>query len=49
MRPAVAILFRISQAAGRGIDAPENMQWQSVEEAKAKDKWERNDCELPLT
>jgi hypothetical protein len=32
-----------------GIDAPENMQWQSVAEAKAKDKWERNDCELPAT
>jgi hypothetical protein len=31
-----------------GIDAPENMQRQSVAEAKAKDKWERNDCELPL-
>jgi hypothetical protein len=31
-----------------GIDAPENMQWQSVAEAKAKDKWERNDCELPV-
>jgi hypothetical protein len=31
-----------------GIDAPENMQWQSVAEAKAKDKWERNGCELPV-
>jgi len=25
-------------------DAPENMQWQSVAEAKAKDRRERNDC-----
>jgi hypothetical protein len=31
-----------------GIDAPENMQWQSAAEAKAKDKWERNDYELPV-
>jgi hypothetical protein len=23
-----------------GCDRPENMQWQIVEEAKAKDKWE---------
>jgi 2',3'-cyclic-nucleotide 2'-phosphodiesterase (5'-nucleotidase family) len=23
-----------------GADAPSNMQWQTVEEAKAKDKWE---------
>jgi hypothetical protein len=25
------------------MDAPENMQWQSVAEGKAKDKWERKD------
>jgi 5-methylcytosine-specific restriction endonuclease McrA len=24
-----------------GADAPSNMQWQTVREAKAKDKWER--------
>ncbi len=23
-----------------GADAPENMQWQTVEEARAKDRWE---------
>lgn len=23
-----------------GCDCPENMQWQTIEEAKAKDKWE---------
>ena len=23
-----------------GADRPENMQWQTVEDAKAKDKWE---------
>jgi len=27
-----------------GADAPSNMQWQTAEEAKAKDKWERNGC-----
>jgi len=38
----------VEPLACSGIDAPENMQWQSVAEAKAKDKWERNDCELPV-
>ena len=23
-----------------GADSPSNMQWQTIEEAKAKDKWE---------
>ena len=27
-----------------GADAPSNMQWQTVEEAKAKDKVERQGC-----
>ena len=27
-----------------GEDRPSNMQWQTVEEAKAKDKWERREC-----
>lgn len=27
-----------------GADAPENMQWQSVADAKAKDRWERKGC-----
>jgi hypothetical protein len=30
-----------------GADAPANMQWQTVAEARAKDRWERN-CELWL-
>ena len=25
-----------------GADAPSNMQWQTVADGKAKDKWERN-------
>jgi hypothetical protein len=27
-----------------GADAPSNMQWQTVSEGKAKDKWERKGC-----
>lgn len=27
-----------------GADRPENMQWQTKEDAKAKDKWEREGC-----
>lgn len=27
-----------------GADAPSNMQWQTVAEGKAKDKWERRSC-----
>ena len=27
-----------------GRDAPENMQWQTIEEGKRKDKWERKAC-----
>ncbi len=27
-----------------GPDKPGNMQWQTVQEAKAKDKWERDGC-----
>jgi hypothetical protein len=28
-----------------GRDAPANMQWQTVPDAKAKDRWERQGCE----
>jgi hypothetical protein len=28
-----------------GPDAPSNMQWQTVEDARDKDKWERKGCE----
>jgi hypothetical protein len=30
--------------AGGGPDYPANLQWQTVAEAKAKDKWERTGC-----
>lgn len=31
------------QACG-GADAAENMQWQTIADGKAKDKWERKAC-----
>jgi hypothetical protein len=42
------VVDHIEPLACGGFDAPENMQWQSVAEARAKDRWERNDCELPV-
>jgi len=27
-----------------GADSPSNMEWQTVADAKAKDKWERIGC-----
>ena len=29
-----------------GADSPENMQWQTKEESKAKDEWERLNCQI---
>lgn len=40
------IIDHIKPLACGGADAAENMQWQTVYEAKAKDKWERKDCQL---
>lgn len=38
------IIDHIIPLACGGADSPENMQWQTEEESKAKDKWERADC-----
>ena len=38
------IIDHIKALACGGVDAPENMQWQSKVEAKDKDKWERKGC-----
>jgi len=38
------VVDHIVPLACGGADAPSNMQWQTVEEAKAKDKWERKGC-----
>jgi hypothetical protein len=38
------VIDHIKPLACNGADAPSNMQWQTVSEAKAKDKWERKGC-----
>jgi hypothetical protein len=42
-RPGYFVDHRIPLACG-GADAPSNMQWQTIAEAKAKDKAERAGC-----
>lgn len=34
----------IKALACGGADSPENLQWQTTADAKAKDKWERKSC-----
>jgi hypothetical protein len=38
------VIDHIKPLACGGADAPRNMQWQTVADAKAKDKWERREC-----
>lgn len=38
------VVDHIVPLACGGADAPDNMQWQTVEAAKAKDRWERVGC-----
>ena len=38
------VVDHIIPLACGGADAPSNMQWQTVAEGKAKDKWERKGC-----
>ena len=38
------VVDHIIPLACGGPDTPENMQWQTKEAAKAKDKWERRGC-----
>jgi hypothetical protein len=40
------VIDHIKPLACGGLDAPINMQWQTVAEGKAKDKWERKGCEV---
>ena len=35
---------RVHPLACGGLDAPVNMQWQTIAEGKAKDRWERRVC-----
>jgi hypothetical protein len=41
--PGHVVDHRVPLACG-GTDAPSNMQWQTAQEAKAKDKVERQGC-----
>ena len=38
------VIDHVKALACGGADAPSNMQWQTVAEGKAKDKWERKEC-----
>lgn len=38
------IIDHIKPLTCGGLDDASNMQWQTKAEAKAKDKWERNNC-----
>lgn len=38
------VIDHIKPLACGGRDDPSNMQWQTVAQGKAKDKWERRDC-----
>lgn len=40
------VIDHIDPLACGGPDAPSNMQWQTVADAKAKDKWERKNCNV---
>ncbi|WAR42916.1 DUF4124 domain-containing protein [Methylomonas rapida] len=40
------VIDHVTPLACGGTDAPSNMQWQTVEEGKAKDKWGRDGCEV---
>jgi tetratricopeptide (TPR) repeat protein len=42
-RPGYIIDHKVPLACG-GADAPTNMQWQTVQDAKWKDSWERRTC-----
>jgi hypothetical protein len=38
------VIDHVKALACGGLDTPKNMQWQTLEEAKQKDKWERIGC-----
>lgn len=40
------VIDHITPLACGGADAPSNMQWQTIAEGKAKDKWERDGCDV---
>jgi hypothetical protein len=38
------VIDHIQPLACGGADSPDNMQWQTIEEGKEKDRWERKGC-----
>lgn len=38
------IIDHVKPLACGGVDSPSNMQWQTKEAAKQKDRWERKGC-----
>jgi 5-methylcytosine-specific restriction endonuclease McrA len=38
------VIDHITPLACGGADSPSNMQWQTVQAGKEKDRWERKDC-----
>lgn len=38
------VIDHVKALACGGADSPANMQWQTVADGKAKDKWERREC-----
>tara|TARA_R110000868_G_scaffold1091_1_gene8342 strand:+ start:810 stop:1085 length:276 start_codon:yes stop_codon:yes gene_type:complete len=38
------VIDHVKALACGGADSPANMQWQTVAEAKAKDRWELKEC-----
>ncbi len=42
-RPGYVVDHIVPLACG-GANAPSDMQWQTIAEGKAKDKWERKGC-----
>ena len=38
------VIDHIEALACGGLDSPKNMVWQTVKDAKAKDRWERTGC-----
>jgi len=38
------VIDHVHPLACGGADVPDNMQWQTTADAKAKDKWERKGC-----
>lgn len=38
------VVDHVKALACGGLDRPENMAWQTIADAKEKDKWERKEC-----